>query len=109
MGEMKWNMSWGKNEVGQVAEEWDYIDTTALYVDCLCYFNRKWWMLLGRVLSESQQLNTLSKKGTSKHLFLYFSWPQIGDSSQLLEGPNSTWKDQDRNIWVQMNKEIPSR
>ena len=37
------------------------------------------------------------KKSTSEHLFWCFRLSQIEDSVQYLEGPNSTWKDHDRN------------
>ena len=40
------------------------------------------------------------KKGASKHLFCCFRLSQIEDFIQYLEGPNSTWKDHDRNIGV---------
>ena len=41
------------------------------------------------------------KKSTSEHLFWCFRLSQIEYSIQYLEGPNSTWKDHDRNLWVQ--------
>ena len=45
---------------------------------------------------------TLRKKSTSEHLFWCFRLSQIEDSIEYLEGPNSTWKDHDRNLGVQM-------
>ena len=46
------------------------------------------------------------KKSTSEHLFWCFRLSQIEDSIHYLEGPNSSWKDLDRNLGVQMG---PSR
>ena len=42
------------------------------------------------------------KKNTSEHLFWCFRLSQIEDSIQYLEGTNSTWKDHDKNLGVQM-------
>ena len=50
---------------------------------------------------------TLRKKSTSEHLFWCFRLSQIEDSIEYLKGPNSTWKDHDRNLGVQMDKDIP--
>ena len=38
------------------------------------------------------------KKSTSEHLFWCFRLSQIEDSIEYLEGPNTTWKDYDRNV-----------
>ena len=43
------------------------------------------------------------KKSTSEHLIWCFRLSQIEDSIQYLEGPNSTWKEHDRNFGVQMD------
>ena len=43
------------------------------------------------------------KKSTSEHLFWCFRLSQIEDSIQYLEGPNSTWKDLDRNLGVRLD------
>ena len=42
------------------------------------------------------------KKSTSEYLFWCFRLSQIEDSIQYMEGPNSTWKDHDRNLGVQI-------
>ena len=42
---------------------------------------------------------TLRKKSTSEDLFWCFRLSQIEVSILYLEGPNSTWKDHDRNIF----------
>ena len=43
------------------------------------------------------------KKSTSEHLFWCFRLSQIEVSIEYQEGPNSTWKDHDRNLGVQMD------
>ena len=56
---------------------------------------------------------TLRKKEFPSSFFWCFSLSQIGGSSQYLEGPNSTWKDHDRNIFCsdvsQYSYDGPSR
>ena len=47
------------------------------------------------------------KKSTSEHLFWCSRLSQKEDSIQYLEGPNSTWKDHDRNLGVQLDPKIP--
>ena len=42
------------------------------------------------------------KKSTSEQLFWCFRLSQIEDCIQYLEGPNSTWKDHDRNLGVHL-------
>ena len=42
------------------------------------------------------------KKSTSEHLFWCFRMSQIEYSIQYLEEPNSTWKDHDRDLEVQV-------
>ena len=44
------------------------------------------------------------KKSTSEDLFWFFRLSQIEDSIQHLEGPNSTWKDHDRNLGVHLDE-----
>ena len=44
------------------------------------------------------------KQSTPKYLFWCFRLSQIEDTSQYLEGQNSTWKNHDRNIGVQIDK-----
>ena len=46
------------------------------------------------------------KKSTSEHLFWSFRLSQIEDSIQYQAGPNSTWKDHDRNRGVQMDRNV---
>ena len=56
--------------------------------------------------SPSQQLSVHSKKkSTSEHLFWCIRLSQIEDSIEYMEGPNSNWKDHDRNLGVQMERE----
>ena len=50
---------------------------------------------------------TLRKNSTSEHLFWRFRLSQIEDCIQCLEGPNSTWKDHDRNLGVHRDPKIP--
>ena len=48
------------------------------------------------------------KKSTSEHPFFWcFRLSQILDSIQYLEGPNSTWKDHNRNLGVHLDLNIP--
>ena len=47
------------------------------------------------------------KKSTSGHLFWCSRLSQIEDCIQYLEGPNSTWKDHDRNLGVHLDPKIP--
>ena len=46
------------------------------------------------------------KKRTSKNHFWCFRLSQIEDSFQYLEGPNSTWKDPDRNLGIRLDPKI---
>ena len=64
------------------------------------------------VICKSQQLalRTVThskKKSTSERLFWCFRLSQIEHFIQYLEGPNSTWKDYDRNLEVQVDPKIP--
>ena len=52
-------------------------------------------------------LHTLRTKSPSKHLFWCFSFLQIGDWCQYLEGPISTWKDHNRNVLILLYPNIP--
>ena len=71
----------------------------------LCWKGQKIDKQFSVTLSElnwSQQNTTPKEKSTSEHLFWCFRLSQIEDSIQYLEGPNSTWKDHDMNLGVQI-------
>ena len=51
--------------------------------------------------------HTLRTKVLQSTYFWCLSLAQIEDSIQYLEGPNSTWKDHDRNLGVRMDPKIP--
>ena len=51
--------------------------------------------------------HTLRTKSISKHSFLVLQLSQIGVSFQYLEGPTSTWKDQDSIFWDPLASNIP--
>ena len=61
-----------------------------------------WHMCKEHVIHEVHS----KKKSTSEHLFWCFRLSQIEASIEYLEGPNSTWKDHDRNLGVQI---VPGR
>ena len=69
---------------------------------------REWEQTWPYVIRDRQEPRVHSKKkSTSEHLFWCSRLSQIEDSFQYLEGPNSTWKDHDRNISFQMDPNIP--
>ena len=73
-----------------------------LDVTCRCLqSDLKLWRCLYLALC-LLKVSTLYEKSTSEHLFWCFRLSQIEVSIQYMEGPNSTWKDHDRNLGVQI-------
>ena len=52
-------------------------------------------------LQRQKKVVQSKKKSISEDLFWCFRLSQIEDSIEYQEGPNSTWKDHDRNLGVQ--------
>ena len=70
---------------------------------CTYHYTYTSYMDLSTFTYHLQLSNIHSKKlSTSENLFWCFRLSQIEDFIQCLEGPNSTWKDHDRNLGVHL-------
>ena len=67
---------------------------------CTCHAN------LFDFLPSKFSSNVINNMYTLPSTFLVLQLVTIGDSSQYLEGSNSTWKDHDRNLGVHQDQAI---